>query len=222
MTEANVSEDLDILKEPISILKNNGLVTYSSVSAKIFFKYEIATHSISSRGLDLDNLLLLLNVSNRKDLKVYIGHSEYPSAEGEGIMYALGDLTDDELKQAIDKSEMRRSLSAVDVFKYDITTDKILYSPTYFDNDHALLTSLASGFINTDKLFKLTTYKPSGGLCTILWKTIPTSDVEPPNRIDFLMNARDWKLKKSLTIYIGVYNSRPEDGPIDFTIQMRE
>ena len=85
-----------------------------------------------------------------------------------------------------------------------------------------MLNSLASGFINTNKLCELTTYKPGDGLCTILWKTIPTSDVEPPNRIDFLMNARDWKLKKCNTIYIGVYNSRPVDGPIDFTIHMRE
>ena len=42
INKAVISEDLDILKAPISILKNNGLVTHSSVSAKLFFKYEIA------------------------------------------------------------------------------------------------------------------------------------------------------------------------------------
>ena len=56
---------------------------------------------------------------------MYIGHNEYPGPEDERVMYALGDLTYDELKQAIDMSEMRRSLSAVDIFKYDIESDKI-------------------------------------------------------------------------------------------------
>ena len=45
---------------------------------------------------------------------------------------------------------------------------------------------------------------------------------ELEDRIDFLFNGYLWAMKNYHKIYIGVYNSNPEEGAIDFTIRMRE
>ena len=42
------------------------------------------------------------------------------------------------------------------------------------------------------------------------------------DRIDFLFDGYLWAMKSYHKIYIGVYNSAPEEGAIDFTIRMRE
>ena len=42
------------------------------------------------------------------------------------------------------------------------------------------------------------------------------------DRIDFLFNGYLWAMKDYHKIYIGVYNSNPEEGAVEFTVRMRE
>ena len=62
------------LKEakPITELSNSQGPITSTVTDSVFFKYTIQDLS------DLDNQLLLLNISKRKDLQIYIHRIEYP------------------------------------------------------------------------------------------------------------------------------------------------
>ena len=57
-----------------------------TVTDKLFFKYFIEDVS------DLDNILLLLNLSNKKDLQVYINLVEYPSIERNQHVFVIGDI----------------------------------------------------------------------------------------------------------------------------------
>ena len=76
------------LKEakPITELSNSQGPITSTVTDSVFFKYTIQDLS------DLDNQLLLLNISKRKDLQIYIHRIEYPSDQFMDYEYALGDI----------------------------------------------------------------------------------------------------------------------------------
>ena len=58
----------------------------ATVSDSLFFKYQIQDTT------DLENLLLLLNISNRKHLQVYIHKNSYPSQTVLEHEYAIGDI----------------------------------------------------------------------------------------------------------------------------------
>ena len=40
------------------------------------------------------------------------------------------------------------------------------------------------------------------------------------DRIDFVFRAKTWN--RCPIVYIGVYNSNPEDGPVNYSIRMRD
>ena len=77
--------DLRIAKE-ITNLSNSMAPLNVTVSDSVFFKYTIEDLS------DLENLLLLLNVSNKTDLQIYMHGNRYPSAKHDEHLYAIGDL----------------------------------------------------------------------------------------------------------------------------------
>ena len=58
----------------------------ATVNDSLFFKYTIEDTT------DLENMLLLLNVSKRKDLQIYIHSRSYPSDLFREHEYALGDI----------------------------------------------------------------------------------------------------------------------------------
>jgi len=53
-------------------------------------------------------------------------------------------------------------------------------------------------------------------------ESIPVDTTSLEDRIDFIFDRFIWQRQESSFIYIAVYNSHPENGPVDFTIQMRE
>ena len=60
-------------------------------------------------------LLLLLNVSTKKNLQVYIGSTNYPS-EKTDYDYAVGDIPDSSLKDICTKYYMRELYQAANPF----------------------------------------------------------------------------------------------------------
>ena len=72
-------------------------------------------------------------------------------------------------------------------------------------------------------LCRLTSHAPDDLISNLPCLTKPEHVTDIPNLIDFLFSSSPyWKLKDKGTIYIGVYNSSPFKGPIDFTIQLRK
>ena len=45
---------------------------------------------------------------------------------------------------------------------------------------------------------------------------------DPPNKIDLMFDATYWERQNSRDMYIGVHNSKPDQGPVECTIRMRE
>ena len=79
--------------KPIIQLKHSDPPLHTDVKDCMFFMYSIEDTS------DLERLLLLLNVTNRKNLQVYVHRKNYPSQlEGE-FTFAAGDLPDQVLQQ---------------------------------------------------------------------------------------------------------------------------
>ena len=79
---------------------------------------------------------------------------------------------------------------------------------------------------SSNRLLKLTTWNLETG--PILdWVASSSEKVEDTDRIDYLLSmysSEDVKRAKTLNrdIYIGLYNRRPESGPIECSIKMRE
>ena len=67
-----------------------------------------------------------------------------------------------------------------------------------------------------DRLSRLTTWSQGGNF--ELDCVAPYDESEPQNKIDFLFNAVPWDGTENPSVYIGVYNTKPEEGPVNFTI----
>ena len=78
--------------KPITELSSLAAPLQTTVTDSVFFKYTIQDTS------DLENLLLLLNVSKKKDLQIFIHKTSYPSELRNEYDYALGDVPEHVLK----------------------------------------------------------------------------------------------------------------------------
>ena len=91
--------------KPIVQLRH-GESTQATVMDSMFFKYVIEENTS-----ELEHLLLLLNLSKRKDLQVYIHHAAYPSIAINEHDYSLGDLPDNILRSMFKNYYMREALN---------------------------------------------------------------------------------------------------------------
>ena len=66
----------------------------------------------------------------------------------------------------------------------------------------------------------MTTWTPESGI-ELDWVTGDELETQPEDRIDLLFEAGLWVFRKP-NVYVGIYNTKPEDGPVEFTINMRE
>ena len=108
-------------------------------------------------------------------------------------------------------------------FVYDIETDTLVYKTDFAQvlNPWATRPGLED-WVDTLKIAKVTTWTPQKDPFPFVEEDTPYDQAlmeEMPDRIDLLVPI---EVIKGDTIYIGVYNSRPEDGPVSFTIRMRE
>ena len=87
-----------------------------------FFKYAIREKS------DLEELLILVNLSERKRLAVYLHWTNYPSANKNEHDYCLGALPSEPLSKLLaDPARMELFTEEVP-FEYDSETDKAIYT----------------------------------------------------------------------------------------------
>ena len=84
----------------------------ATVTDSLFFKYTIENKA------DLENMLLLLNVSKRNDLQVYIHKNSYPSDLFNEHDYALGDIPEHVLRAMYQNYYMREMYHDATPFHY--------------------------------------------------------------------------------------------------------
>ena len=70
----------------------------------MFFKYTV------SKETDLEKLLLLLNVTNKSGIQVYINKQEYPTPEKDMHLYAFGDVPNQIIQQFPSMHLMNKAL----------------------------------------------------------------------------------------------------------------
>ena len=96
----------------------------------IFFKYSIQDTS------DLENLLLLLNVSQRQNLQIYIHKNSYPSQDFSEHEYAVGDIPEHVLRAIFRNYYMREMYHDATPFHFVQALDRIVYYD-HFGNTNA-------------------------------------------------------------------------------------
>ena len=95
------------------------------VTDSLFFKYNIEnTH-------DLENMLLLLNVSKKKDLQIYMHSRSYPSDHFNEHEYALGDIPEHVIRAMFKNYYMKEMYHDANPFHYVKSMDNILYYPHF-------------------------------------------------------------------------------------------
>ena len=201
--------------KPVTELQSSREPTPAVVKDSVFFKYTIKQKE------DLDRVFLLLNVSVKEGIQVYISSKEYPSeAKGEHV-YAVGDVPSHVIAEYPNMYLMSQVFREAITFRYDDQSDQIVYCGTFEHTNPHLLDYESEDKLDTERLCKLTTYSKDTHP-DFDWLTPFEKAGELPNKIDFMFDASGWEAQKSRVVYIGVYNSRPADGPIDFNIRIRE
>ena len=97
----------------------------TTVTDSLYFKYTIEDTS------DLENMLLLLNVSNRKDLQIYIHSRSYPSDLFGEHEYALGDIPEHVIRAMFQNYYMKEMYHDANPFHYVKSLDNVLYYPHF-------------------------------------------------------------------------------------------
>jgi len=103
-------------------------------------------------------------------------------------------------------------------FIYDHENDTVRYRTDFGHLNPEAIYPDASDWIDGLKIAKLTTWTPEKG--PYVDAAMYDSTKVLADKIDFVCWAKIWF--SSPTVWIGVYNSRPEEGSVDFSIRMRD
>ena len=115
---------------------------------------------------------------------------------------------------------MKEMYQDANPFQYVAELDQVVYYNHFRHSNPILFKPENREKLDAARICKLTTWTPKSGV-ELDWVTGDDLDTEPPDRIDLLFEAGLWVFRKP-NVYIGVYNSKPEDGPVEFTINLRE
>ena len=153
---------------------------------------------------------MLLKISRKKNLIVYISDDEIPNESEYDI--ALGDLESSKLDDAFIRYKMKELLQAETPFEYDRDSDSILYHTNF---DHCGKDAFSRENYEKFKgrnLSKLTTWKPNFQIQREIYVQ-EGFVLDDEDRIDLLLDAslrfQDDK-RKIKTMYINVVNCDPD------------
>mmetsp|Transcript_36906 Transcript_36906/g.48500 ORF Transcript_36906/g.48500 Transcript_36906/m.48500 type:complete len:224 (+) Transcript_36906:560-1231(+) len=186
----------------------------ATVADSIFFKYTIEDKS------DLENLLLLLNISKKKDLEIYVHSQAYPTSEFNEHGYALGDVPEFVIRSIFKNYYMREMYHDANPFQYVRALDQVLYYPHFRNINPDCFVPENREKLDSHRMAKFTTWSPERGP-DLAFVTPYNLAGEPEDRMDLCINAAMWQFRKP-EVYIGVYNRHPEKQPVAFDIRVRE
>ena len=75
--------------------------------------------------------MILIQLSKKTDLAVYIHWSKYPSPKAGCYEQMFGDLPDDKLDELLKSKYRKEYFIEAKNFKYDVSKDQIVYYPTF-------------------------------------------------------------------------------------------
>lgn len=123
--------------------------------APLIFKYEIQDKT------DLENLLILVNLSKKKHLEVYIGKNNYANSNIEEHLLAVGNIP----RQIIELSQQRVSmlelLQDLTPFKYEAAEDKVKYLGSFRHLNPDLFKTEHQDKLDSERVAKYTTWRPN-------------------------------------------------------------
>lgn len=200
--------------KPIKTLTKDMAPFEATVTDSLFFKYTIEDTS------DLENMLLLLNVSKRKDLQIYIHSRCYPSDLFREHEYALGDIPEHVIRAMFQNYYMKEMYHDANPFHYVSSIDSVLYYPHFNHTNQDLFNPEHREMLDSARVAKYTTWSPQTGP-DLSFVTPYNLAEEPEDRIDLVFTAAMWQYRKP-EVHIGVFNSRRDRQPVTFDIRMRE
>ena len=107
--------------KPVVLLENTADPTPVTVHDSAFFKYVLQDTS------DLERMFLLLNITNRERLQVYIHKRNYPSELPDEHEFAVGDLPDHVLQRMFQMYYMKEMYQDANPFQYVKALDTVAY-----------------------------------------------------------------------------------------------
>ena len=165
-------------------------------------------------------MLLLLNVSKKKDLTIYMHRNRYPSELKDEHEYAVGDIPKHMLHAMLEHTYLRMREVYIDAnpFQYDRSQDKILYHPNFNKTNPDLFDPNYAERLDSSRVVKYTTLVPEASGPDLSFLTPYDQTTDPlEDRIDFVFPAAQWQYRKP-EVHIGVYNSRADKQPVTFDI----
>ena len=171
----------------------------------LYFTYSLAQVEA------LENHLLLLNVSNRTRLQVYVHLHPFPDHTYHH--YPLGDVPDKALKALFKNTGKMEVFEDSTAYIYDRESDTIVYPGTFGHLNPEAILPEAEEWIDGLKIAKVTTWTPESGP-EVNAAGFNTDGRPLEDRIDFVFWAKMWLCNP--VVHISVFNSHPEDGPVDF------
>lgn len=108
-------------------------------------------------------MLLLLNVSKKKDLQIYIHKASYPSDLHMEHEYALGDIPEHVLRAMFQNYYMREMYHDANPFHYVRELDQIVYYPHFRHTNPDLFVPDNKEKLDSHRVAKYTTWTAENG-----------------------------------------------------------
>ena len=143
--------------KPITKLHKEMAPIEATVSDSVYFQYTIEDTS------DLEQMLLMLNISKRKDLQVYIHRAAYPSHVFNDHEYALGDVPSHALKAIYQNYYMKEMYHDANPFQYDREIDQVLYHPNFSHTNQDCFDPTNRDKLDSHRIAQYTTWSPDSG-----------------------------------------------------------
>ena len=170
----------------------------------LFFSYSLESLA------EPENQLLLLNVSNRTKLQVYLHLHPFPDETSHH--YPLGDVPQKALKDLFNTARKMQIFEDSSPYIYDEKRDTVVYRQDFGHLNPEAIYPEATDHIDGLRIAKVTTWNlwrlESAGppeLANASGFNLRAGEQELPDRIDFLFWAKTWFCNP--VVQIGVYNS---------------
>ena len=139
--------------KPVKLLHAGETISVT-VQDSLFFKYML------KETANLENHVLLLQVSQKEDLQVFIGKTRYPSAELKDHTYAIGDVPQNVWKNCL-RCGMIEIYQNPNIFDIDKDTGNVMYTASYKHCNPDLFKENQIDKFDSERVQKLSTWTAS-------------------------------------------------------------
>jgi len=164
-----------------------------------YFKYQI------NSAADFEQLFLLIQLSQKKHLEIFIHEKIYPDEEDH--LWVVGDLPEHVIKMIFKKIYLRELFCEANPFQYIRELDTLQYYDNFNMLSKEFVDPLSAEHFDGDKVERFMCWTDELAE-KYPYTTKPIDKSSKEDRIDLLIEAEIWKLSKQ-TVHIGVKNRHP-------------